>query len=352
MRSFLATPPISAVPIDAAVAVARIDLARGREELNLQQVPQVLQRLAARAKFESITASNAIEDVVVSHDRALELIRAPEGTSYHDRFEREFAGYRDAADYLAAKPPERLTVPLLLHLHRTLLRHTDDPHAGRLKSSDNIIGERHPDGSVTKIFTPVPAGEQTEWHITELVDRYERAVSAETVPNTILVALLVLDFLAIHPFEDGNGRIARLLTTCELLRHGYGVARYASLEQRIYESKNSYYLALREAQRNWHRAEHDPWPWVTYLLRVAEDAYADFERRALAERDLSGKTKREQVKAYVLDQAAIEFRFAEIEAALPDISHATIRAALSDLAAAGRVAAGRGRDATWRRPAP
>lgn len=352
MRSFLVNPPVATVPVDAARLVGRIDLARGREELNLQQAPQALERLAARAKFESITASNAIEDVIVEHDRALDLIRALEGTSYQDRSEREFAGYRDVSEYLVAKDPERLTVPLLLHLHRLLMRHTDDPLAGRTKDNDNIIGHRHADGSVTKVFTPVCAAE-TEWHLSELVDRYEEAVAAQRVPATVLVALLILDFLAIHPFQDGNGRIARLLTTCELLRHGYGVARYASLEQRIYESKNSYYQALRESQVGWHDGDHDPWPWTTYLLRVAEDAYADFERRILAARDLAaGRTKVEQVSIYVLEQAPAEFRFADVAAALPDISQATIRKALNALAADRRVRPGRGRSARWTRLLP
>jgi len=348
LRSFLDIPPVATIPVEAAGILARIDQARGREDLHRAQAPQVLERLAAHARFESITASNAIEDVVVDDDRALQLIRAPEGTAYADRTEREFAGYRDASDYLTARPPEALTVPLVLHLHRLLLRHTGDPSAGAFKATDNIIGHRV-DGRVTKIFTPVAAGAPTEWHITELVARYEVAVADGRTPPVALVALLVLDFLAIHPFQDGNGRIARLLTTCELLRHGYGIARYASLEQRIFDSKNSYYEALRASQRGWHESEHDVWPWKLYLLRIIDDAYADFEARVVAARALTGKTKIEQVRHYVLEQTSAEFRFVDIVAALPDISQATIRKALNALAQEGAVEAGRGRSATWRR---
>lgn len=349
MRSFLDIPPVATIPVEAAGLLARIDQARGREDLHRTQAPQVLERLAAHARFESITASNAIEDVVVDDARALQLVRAPEGTAYADRTEREFAGYRDASDYLTAKPPEALAVPLILHIHRQLLRHTGDPSAGAFKATDNMIGHRHADGRVTKIFTPVAAGEPTAWHITELVARYEAAVADGRTPPVALVALLVLDFLAIHPFQDGNGRIARLLTTCELLRHGYGVARYASLEQRIFDSKNSYYEALRSSQRDWHTSEHDVWPWTLYLLRIIDDAYADFEARIVASRDLTGKTKIEQVRQYVLEQTRPEFRFVDVVAALPDISQATIRKALNQLVQEGNVESGRGRSATWRR---
>lgn len=348
MQSFLDIPPIASVPVDAASVLGRIDTARGREELHRAQAPQILERLAAHARFESITASNAIEDVIVDGDRALALIRAPEGTSYADRSEREFAGYRDASDYLLRKESEQLSVPLVLHLHRLLTRHAGDPGAGAFKATDNIIGHRDADGRVTKVFTPVAAGERTEWHMTELVARYESAVTDGRAPATLLVALLVLDFLAIHPFQDGNGRIARLLTTCELLRHGYGVARYASLEQRIFDSKNSYYEALRASQRGWHDGTHDVWPWTLYLLRIVDDAYADLEARVVAARDLTGKTKIDQVRHFVLEQARDEFRFIDLVAALPDISQATIRKALNQLAQDGLVEVGRGRSATWR----
>lgn len=337
------------MPLEAATLLARIDNGRGREELHRAQAPQVLERLAASARYQSITASNALEDVVVPEQRALELIGAPAGTSYADRTESEFAGYRDASDYLMTKQAEALSLPLLLHLHRLLLRNTGDPLAGKLKTHDNFIGRKEPDGSTVRIVTPVSAGEQTTWHLEELIARYENAVADGRTPPAALVALLVLDFLAIHPFADGNGRIARLLTTCELMRHGYGVARYASLEQRIFDSKHSYYAALRQSQTGWHSGDHDPWPWGTYLLLIIDDAYADFEARVVAGRALTGATKLDQARDYILTQVGDEFAFAELVVALPDISQATLRNALSELSAEGRVIAGRGRAAKWRR---
>ena len=163
------------------------------------------------------------------------------------------------------------------------------------------------------------------------------------------MAALVLDFLAIHPFEEGNGRVARLLTTNELLRHGYGVARYVSVEQRIFDSKNSYYRALRESQNGWHEGAHGLRPWSEYLLRTLEDAYTDFEARVAAGTALIGATKKDQARNYVLEQAPGRFRLAQIADALPDISQATIRDALEELRAEGALTVGRGRSAMWER---
>jgi len=163
------------------------------------------------------------------------------------------------------------------------------------------------------------------------------------------VATLVLDFLAIHPFRDGNGRIARLLTTNELLRGGWGVARHVSLEQRIFETKNTYYLALRTSRRAWHDGTHDVWPWIRYLLTVIADAYDDFERKVAAGTELIGTTKHEQARDHILSQAPHAFRLAQIFDALPDISDATIRDAADALRDEGVLTVGRGRGATWRR---
>jgi Fic family protein len=322
---------------------------RGREDLFRAQAPQVLERLAARTRVDSITASSALEDIVLDDDRALALLRGGTVGPYRDRSESEFAGYRDAVDELLGKPSEPLSVAFVLHLHRVLVRNTGDPAAGQLKTVDNFIGAQLPDGTRTVIFETVAAGEPTRRALTELVERYEDAVAEGRVPPLLLVSALILDFLAIHPFEDGNGRVARLLTTNELLRHGFGVVRYVSLEQRIFDSKNSYYLALRESQSGWHSAKHDLGPWMMYLLRVIDDAYSDFEERVAAGTDLIGATKHEQAANYILSHAPRRFRLAQVSDALPDISEATIRNALEDLRAQGRLRVGRGRTAMWER---
>lgn len=358
MRSFSDIDrALAGIPAELLTTLARIEYGRGREALFRAQAPQVLERLAARTRFDSITASSAIENVVVDDDRALELLResARDERAYRDRSEAEFAGYRDATDELLRKDPEPLTVPLVLHLHRLLMRHTGDPLAGKLKTSDNVIGDLSPDGRVTVVFRPVPAGPETERHLTELIARYEEALATDRLPSLLLIGALVLDLLAIHPFQDGNGRVARLLTTGELLRHGFGIARYVSIEQRIFETKHSYYAALRASQAGWHEGRHDVWPWIGYLLRVLADAYDAFEERMASGTELVGATKEEQARNYILAQAPRSFRLAQIADALPDISQGTIRKALESLKAEGRLEVGRGRSAMWTRvdePAP
>jgi hypothetical protein len=160
---------------------------------------------------------------------------------------------------------------------------------------------------------------------------------------------LILDLLAIHPVADGNGRLARLLTTYELLSKGYGVARYVSLEQRVYESKNAYYASLYESQREWHDGHHSIWPWTSYLARIIADAYDTFEQRVAAAGEITG-SKQDRVREYVLHQAPEVFRRRDVERALPDVSTATIRLVLNDLRSVGRIRAeGSGPGAQWHR---
>jgi Fic family protein len=331
-------------PRDLGPVLSQIDTGKGKEQLFEDQRPEVLTRLAENARIASIEASNAIEGVVVDGGRA-ELI-ADGSQRYRNRNEREFAGYRDAVDLLMQQGvEERLSVPFILHLHRLLFRYADG-RGGSLKQDDNLIVS-YEGGSRETIFAPVPA-DQTEFTLGELVTRYEDARAAGQTHPVVLIGALVLDFLAIHPVADGNGRLARLLTTHELLRAGYGIARFISIEKRIYESKNTYYKALYDSQRKWHEADHDAWPWISYLARVLKEAYADFEKEVLAG-DSSGN-KQERVRDYILSQAPDRFRRRDVERALPGISVATIRLVLAGLREAGMIEVeGSGRGAVWSR---
>ncbi|MGI8804831.1 MAG: Fic family protein, partial [Thermoleophilaceae bacterium] len=166
----------------------------------------------------------------------------------------------------------------------------------------------------------------------------------------VLIGALVVDFLAIHPVADGNGRLARLLTTYELLSQGYGVARYVSIEQRIFESKNTYYDRLYKSQRAWHEGEHDIWPWTSYLAQVLAGAYDDFEQRVAAAAEEAG-SKQDRVREYILKQAPPEFRRRDIERALPEVSPATVRLVINELRDSKQIVAqGGGPSARWRRP--
>jgi len=346
MRSFIdLDESFGGQPRELGAMLARIDTGRGQERLFEDQMPELLRRLSENARIASITASNAIEGVVVDEDRAARI--ADGSPRFRNRSEKEFAGYRDAIDALTRLDTyEPLSVPFVLHLHRLLFHHAGG-RGGNLKSDQNLIVS-YESGHREVVFTP-PRPEDTEFLLRELLARYEAAKSEARTHPLILIGALILDLLAIHPFADGNGRLARLLTTYELLSQSYGVARYVSLEQRIYESKNTYYASLYESQRNWHDGHHSIWPWTSYLAQVLADAYDIFEQRVAAAHEATG-SKQDRVREYVLNQAQEVFRRRDIERALPDVSTATIRLVLKDLRDAGHIRAeGSGPGAQWHR---
>jgi Fic family protein len=346
MRSFVDLDrTFNGQPRELGPILARIDTGRGRERLFEDRLPELMGQLAEHARIASITASNAIEGVVVGSDRAE---RIAEGSRrYRNRNEREFAGYRDAADMLMRLDSyEALSIPFVLRLHRLLFAHTDG-RGGYLKTDQNLIVS-YESGRREIVFTP-SAPEETEFLLGELLSRYEATKGEGRTHPLLLIGALALDFLAIHPVADGNGRLARLLTMYELLAEGYGVARYVSIEQRIFASKNSYYASLYESQRGWHEGEHDAWPWISYLAGILAGAYEDFERRVAGAGEQAG-SKQDRTRSYILDQAPRVFRRRDIERALPGISLATIRLVLKELRDAGTIRPeGSGPGARWHR---
>jgi len=332
-------------PARIGVLLSRIDVGRGREQLSEDQLPELLRSLAEQTKIESVRASSAIEGVEVSPERAVKIIENPDAR-VRNRNESEFAGYRDAVDEIMRQPgPDWPDVPLALRFHRQLFRHTGG-RGGYLKEEENEIAGRE-DGRRYVIFQTVPA-KDTPFFIQELFDRYREAAEAQAAHPILLLAALILDFLAIHPVLDGNGRVARLLTTYELLRLDYGVARYVSVEQRFYESKNSYYEALRQSQEHWHEAEHTIWPWAQYLLRVLSDSYDDFEARIAGAASSSGQTKQAQAREHILSHAPARFHMRDLKRALPGIGEGTLRLVLRQLKSEGLVhTEGHGAGAEW-----
>jgi len=309
-------------------------------------MPGLLTELADRARVVSITASSAIEGVIVPDgDRAQRIINR-RATTLRNRREQELAGYRDAQDYLFREDWRPLNAGLILHLHRLLFAHTAIP-GGAFKTHDNLVVDRLPDGSTTVRFKPVSAA-STPFAIDELIKRHQDAVAAGKHHPVLLCGLLTIDLLVIHPFEDGNGRVARLLTNAMLSEHGYTVGRYVSLEQAIARSADTYYQALLESTHGWHEGVAEPWPWLSYFASVIAGAYAVFADRAAAAR-VPG-TKQQRVHEHVLRHAPATFRLADIRTALPGVSDQTIRLVLEQLRREGKVRAdGTGRSATWTR---
>jgi len=334
------------VPAAVVVALRDVDIGRGAQALFRRQLPSLLTELAQRARVQSITASSALEGIVVpSAARAARIIDAEVGV-LRTRDEKELAGYRTALDYVFRDDWRPLNVGLLLHVHRLLFSETDT-RGGSLKSADNLVVDRSPDGAVRVRFVPVPAAATADY-LAELIERYTAAQRELRHHPVLLVGLFVLDLLVIHPFEDGNGRVARALTNALLLDAGYEVCQWVSLEQAIADTADAYYSSLLASTQHWHEDDADPWPWLTYFTAVVAGAYRTFARRAAAER-LRG-TKQERVQQYVLDHAAPTFRMADVRAALPGVSDQTIRLVLDRLKSSGRVVPdGAGRAAAWRR---
>lgn len=346
MRSFIDLDRTFAhQPREIGRILSEVDTGRGREQLFEVRAPTLLQHLAESARIASITASNAIEGVVVEDETAARI--ADGSGRFRNRNEREFAGYRDATDILMAEqaPEERLGIPFVLRLHRLLFHHSGG-RGGYLKTEQNLIVS-YEDGRRETLFTPPPPAE-TEFLLSELLLRYEEARRDDRTHPLLLISVLILDLLAIHPVADGNGRLARLITLRQLLASGYGVAHYISVEQLIFQSKNSYYASLYESQRNWQEGRHTIWPWVTYFVTILADAYRAFEEQV----DAAGPegNKQSRVREYVLSQGPLEFRRREVERALPDVSDATVRLILNELREEGLIqATGAGRGARWRR---
>jgi Fic family protein len=337
---------IGLVPAQIVTRLGAIDFGRGSDVLYRDQMPGLLTELADRARVLSITASSAIEGVIVSDaDRAQRIINR-RTTTLRNRSEQELAGYRDAQDYLFQQDWRPLNAGLILHLHRLLFAHTGMP-GGAFKTEDNLVVDRSPDGTTAVRFKPVSAA-STPYAIDDMVERYEHAVVGNKHHPVLLSGLFVLDLLVIHPFEDGNGRVARLLTNALLSEHGYAVGRYVSLEQAIAESADAYYQALLDSTHGWHEGAADPWPWLGYFTSVIAGAYGDFARRAAAAQ--TPGTKQQRVREHILRHATATFRLADIRTALPGVSDQTIRLVLEQLRNEHKVRAdGKGRSATWTR---
>lgn len=337
---------LGSVPGPLVMWLSRIDTGRGRQQLYVDQLPQLLTELAARARVASITASSALEGVVVADQARAQRIIEGKVATLRNRSEQELAGYRAALDYLFTEDWRPLNVGLLLHLHRLLWDQTE-AEGGSFKGDDNLVVDRSPHGTTQIRFIPVPARLTPEFTV-DLVDHYNEAMSRREHHPILLIALFVLDLLTIHPFSDGNGRVVRALTNALLDDAGYGVGRYVSLEQIIANTADVYYETLLSSTHGWHEQAHDPWPWLTYFVSTLTTAYDTFEGRASSDR--SSGTKQDRVRDYVVNHASDIFKVSDIRVALPGISDPTIRLALESLKREGRITPeGTGRSAVWRK---
>ncbi len=250
---------------------------KGKQTLYLSQQPEELEKLVEIAKIQSTEYSNRIEGIITTDMRIKQLLE--DTTAPHNRNEEEILGYRDVLktihesfDFLDVTPN------YILQMHKILYRYSQNSFGGHFKNNQNYIAEIHKDGSQTIRFTPL-APYETPTAIDYLCNTFNKALDSKIVHPLLLIPIFIVDFLCIHPFNDGNGRMSRLLTTLLLYRSGYFVGKYISLEKKIENNKESYYAALGKSNLNWHEGTNDPTPFIKYLLSIILGAYIDFEDR-------------------------------------------------------------------------
>lgn len=257
--------------------IAAIYKYAGKQELYLKQRPDELEKLVEIAKIQSTEASNAIEGIITTNTRIKQLVE--EKTTPKNRDEEEIAGYRDVLNSIHESFD---VIPIsknyILQLHKILYSHMNNPIAGRTKSVQNYISATYPDGHTEILFTPLAPYETPE-ALEKICAEYNKVIGNFEVEPLIAIPVFIHDFLCIHPFNDGNGRMSRLLTTLLLYRSGFYVGRYISLEAKIAKNKDLYYEALRKAQDGWHEEKEDAVPFIKYLLGTILAAYKDFEER-------------------------------------------------------------------------
>lgn len=312
--------------------IAAIYKEAGKQELYLKQKPQELEKLVEIAKIQSTEASNEIEGIVTTDTRIRQLVE--EKTTPRNRSEQEIAGYRDVLSIIHESfDAIPITQNYILQLHKILYTHANNPIAGRTKNVQNYISSTYPNSHTVVLFTPLAPYETPE-ALDRICEEYNRVIGNMELEPLIAIPVFIHDFLCIHPFNDGNGRMSRLLTTLLLYRSGFYVGKYISLEARIAKNKDLYYEALGASQNGWHEGNDDPVPFIKYLLGTILAAYSDFEDRfSLIE------TKRSALETVRLasQQKIGSFTKQDIREMCPSLSLSSVEGALRKLVESGEL---------------
>ena len=326
--------------------LAQIHEQKGQQNLFIEAHKDALSELLEIAKIQSTEASNRIEGIITTDDRLKKIVL--DKTTPKGRSEREIAGYRDVLntihenyDFIPVRPN------MILQLHRDLYKFSNLAIGGSFKNSDNIIAEELPDGTKRVRFQPVPAWETSE-AMDILCSTFVDALADPELDSLILIPMFILDFLCIHPFNDGNGRMSRLITLLLLYQSGYFVGKYISIERLIADSKETYYEALQDSSAGWHEGTNDYLPFVRYMLGIVVAAYREFTSRVdiLITRGLS---KPERVREIIRSTTGLITK-TQIMKQCPDISQKTVERALKELMDSGRIikiSGGRYTSYTW-----
>ncbi len=304
----------------------------GKQEQYLKQRPQEMEKLIEIAKIQSTEASNAIEGIVTTSTRIKQLVE--EKTTPRNRDEQEIAGYRDVLNVIHESfDAIPITQNYILLLHKMLYSHMNNPLAGRTKSVQNYISAAYPDGHTEILFTPLAPCETSE-ALDRICEEYNRVIGNLEVEPLIIIPIFIHDFLCIHPFNDGNGRMSRLLTTLLLYQNGFYIGKYISLEAKIFKNKDLYYSALSQSQTGWYEGKEDALPFIKYILGTILASYKDFEERT--------SLVQERLPALEMVRMASKskigrFNKQDIRELCPTLSDSSIEGALRKLVAAGEL---------------
>lgn len=312
--------------------IAAIYKEAGKQELYLKQRPEELEKLVEIAKIQSTEASNAIEGIVTTSTRIRQLVE--EKTTPRNRDEQEIAGYRDVLSVIHESfDAIPLTRNYILQLHKMMYSHMYNPMAGQTKNVQNYISATYPDGHTEILFTPLAPFETPE-ALDRICEEYNKVIGNMELEPLIAIPVFIHDFLCIHPFNDGNGRMSRLLTTLLLYRSGFYVGKYISLEAKIAKSKDLYYDALLRAQQGWQEGTEDAVPFIKYLLGTILAAYKDFEDRfAIVEEKLPAT----QMVRKASQNKIGRFTKQDIRELCPSLSLSSVEGALRKLVADGEL---------------
>lgn len=314
---------------------SKIHECKGRQDLFVRQKPAQLERLIEVAKIQSTESSNRIEGIVTTSTRIKKLVE--EKTAPKNRDEKEILGYRnvlntihDSHEYISVSKNH------ILQLHRDLLQPAGISHGGHFKNVQNYIKETKPDGTEVVRFTPLAPYETPE-AIDMICNSFRDTLALEIVDPLILIPAFICDFLCIHPFNDGNGRMSRLLTLLLLYKCGYEVGKYISIEKQIETTKDVYYDVLQEIDHGWHEEENDPTPFIKYMLQIVLGCYMEFEERVGVMEETGVKSSSyDVVKAYV-DNKLGKFTPADVLAECPSVGRTSIFNALKKLIEEGYI---------------
>jgi len=332
----------ASVPIGTGWLLGACMEAKGKQDLWTRQKPEVLEILRAQAIVQSAESSNRIEGVTIPSHRLRPVVLGK--SKPKDRSEEELAGYRKALDWIFTRKRAVVIDPaVILRLH-ALAQGGFSGDAGQWKKRDNEIVEILPSGERHIRFKPTSA-RKTPGTVKKLCLNYREVCEDQDTPPLVVIATFIFDFLCIHPFRDGNGRVSRLLTTLLLLQHDFQVSRYISLERLVEESKEDYYSVLARCSQHWHQEKNEIVPWWNYFLGILRQAYQELIQQV--ERAHRGSAKSEIVRQTVLEQYS-PFTLGEICAQFPAVSRQLVKQVLSKMKQDGEVKlTGRGRGALW-----